>query len=255
MLEPMPITLGDFLYGYAEGCSINSDADRRMLWAMQCIRDLRGTNHLPADSGDLAQRLHRALQKRIDRQERQKHQPLPLFCSDLDLNEWLSTQRSYARAWHQCERGDWLLRIAARIRIEHRSIVRAACDCARTALRYVPEGEDRPRIAIETTEAWCDGDVTIGQVLSADVNAGTIDVYAADDAAYAAARAASAAVHTAVNAIGAPDAAADAAEAASAAYGVDYFKTLKHHADLVRSRIPCSAVRDVIRTKEHRRLP
>jgi len=244
MLEPMPITLGDFLYGYAEGCSINSDADRRMLWAMQCIRDLRGTNHLPADSGDLAQRLHRALQKRIDRQERQKHWPLPLF------PDWAQDYSSYARAWHHHQNGEQLLQIFADLDIGRSLVVRAACDCARTALRYVPKGEDRPRIAIETAEAWCEGRASIGQV-SAAGSAAADDARGANAAhAGAAAAAAAHAAHADVAAYAAANAAyyAAAAEAAEAA-------ARKQHADLVRSRIPWSVVRDEIRTKEHRRLP
>jgi len=34
--------------------------------------------------------------------------------------------------------------------------VKAACACARTALRFVPEGEERPRLAIVAAEAWAE---------------------------------------------------------------------------------------------------
>jgi hypothetical protein len=34
-------------------------------------------------------------------------------------------------------------------------------------LKYVPKGEDRPRIAIETAEAWTRGETTLKQVESA----------------------------------------------------------------------------------------
>jgi hypothetical protein len=65
---------------------------------------------------------------------------------------WLKTQESAAAAWE-------------------------ACDCARTTLPFVPVGEDRPRLAIETTERWM-----IGAAAAEEVRA---DAAAAADAAYA----------------------------------------------------------------------
>jgi hypothetical protein len=44
--------------------------------------------------------------------------------------------------------------------VDRSLVVLAACDCARTWLRHVPPGEDRPRLAIETAEAWCRGETT-----------------------------------------------------------------------------------------------
>ena len=58
-----------------------------------------------------------------------------------------------------------------------------------------PPGEDRPRLAIETAEAWCRGEVTIEEVRAAADAA-----YAAHAAGYAAAYAAdTAAYHTAAH--------------------------------------------------------
>lgn len=79
------------------------------------------------------------------------------------------------RWWDAYERGDRLLWYAAEVGADYTFIVRAACACARLALQYVPDGEDRPRIAIETAEAWCDGRVTIDEVRAAHAAA-----YAAD---------------------------------------------------------------------------
>jgi len=75
--------------------------------------------------------------------------------------------KSMRRVWDSCERGDWLLWLSAKLRIDRKLIVLAACDCARTALRFVPAGETRPREAIETAEAWCRGEATINQVRDA----------------------------------------------------------------------------------------
>ena len=69
-----------------------------------------------------------------------------------EAREW-ATNKSATQAWEQCERPDWLLWWAARTDVNNQqSIVLAACDCARTALQFVPKGEDRPRLAIEAAE-------------------------------------------------------------------------------------------------------
>ena len=77
---------------------------------------------------------------------------------------WLSTQTDAEQAWLTCERPDWMIWYAARRGVDRNVLVRIACDCARTALRFVPAGEDRPRIAIETTERWIAGEATIAEV-------------------------------------------------------------------------------------------
>jgi hypothetical protein len=74
----------------------------------------------------------------------------------------------------------------------HRLGVWCACACARETLKYVPKGEDRPRIAIETTEDWVRGKATKNQVkIASDASS----AYAASSAssAYAASYAADAA--------------------------------------------------------------
>ena len=97
--------------------------------------------------------------------------------------EWLG-DRNLAQTWAECERGDWLLWLAAKAGIDRKRLVMAACACARLALVHVRIGEERPRIAIETAEAWCRGEATIEQVREARKAAD-----AADAAAYAAAAA------------------------------------------------------------------
>jgi len=120
---------------------------------------------------------------------------------------WLeSTGLSGQAAWEACERADWMLWLASKCQIDRLVLVRAACACARTALAYVTKGEDRPRIAIETAERWCDGRATID-----DVRAHAAAAADAADAAHAAAADAADAAHAAAAA------AADAADAADAA--------------------------------------
>ena len=109
--------------------------------------------------------------------------------------EWLK-DRDLERMWEECERGDWLLWFAAEVGIDRKVIVRTACACAREALRFVPDGEIRPKTAIETAERWCNGEATIEQVRNASSAAAAADAAAyaaACDAAYAAYAAAAAA--------------------------------------------------------------
>jgi hypothetical protein len=175
--------------------------------------------------------------------------------------EWLNARRSPYHAWRACERGDWLLWIAARIGIDRRMLVLATCDCAELALVHVPEGETRPSEAIRVARAWVSGDesVSLEDVRSAFVayaaDAASAAAYAAASAAYAAdaadaayaASAASAAAYAASDAASAAYAAADAADAsdaASAAYAADARRdTLAKCAALVRARIPWSEVK------------
>jgi hypothetical protein len=91
--------------------------------------------------------------------------------------------------------------------VDRSLVVLAACDCARTALRYVPPGEDRPLLAIEA---------------AAHLRAAAAEAAYADYAAHAAARAV------------AGGAAAEAAVARPV--------THRRCADLVRGRIPWAAV-------------
>ena len=110
-------------------------------------------------------------------------------CSD--ARTWAKGQTDIAAAWATCDRGDWLLWIAARVitdPAERMLVVLAACDCAETALVHVPAGEDRPRKCIDTVRAWTRGEATIEQVREGR-SAAADAAYAADaaDAAYAAA--------------------------------------------------------------------
>ena len=147
-----------------------------------------------------------------------------------------------------------MLWIADRIGVDRKLVVRAECDCARTSLKFVPKGEKRPLIAIQTAERWCRGEATIEEVRSAAYAAYAADAASASAAyaAYAAAASASAAsaayaaYAAAASASAASDAYAAYAAAASASAASDAYaayaaaaraKALKQCADLVRKRI------------------
>ena len=104
--------------------------------------------------------------------------------------EWVGTKTAQ-EAWDTAERADWLLWLLAKT-AERKSVVRIACACARTALKYAKDDELRPLRAIEAAEAWCDGTVDIETVRNAATAAYTAAyAHAAHaHAAYAAAAAA-----------------------------------------------------------------
>ena len=68
--------------------------------------------------------------------------------------KWLG-KRTAQQAWDECERPDWLLWWIAKDKPDCKcDIVRLTCKIARTVLRYVPAGEESPRLAIEAAERW-----------------------------------------------------------------------------------------------------
>lgn len=150
---------------------------------------------------------------------------------------WFETQPDMETAWRDCQRGDWMLWLLGRLAVtkgDRKRMVPAVAGCARLPLKYVPDGENRPRVAIETYEAWGRGEATIEQVRAAVGGAYVVDAAAAAAyaayAAYAAAAAAAAAASAADVAYAAAVSAAAAAAAAAAARSV----TLARCADIVR---------------------
>jgi hypothetical protein len=115
--------------------------------------------------------------------------------------------RAPRRAWEECERADWLLWLAWTLLGDDPRVRLAACACARTALQYVPAGEERPLRAIETAEAYARGEAT------------EEERSVAESAAWSAARSA---------------AARSVAESAA----------LRDMAPLVRKHVPWEAIRD-----------
>ena len=126
-----------------------------------------------------------------------------------EARDWLATQSDPRAAWETCERPDWMIWYARRRDVDPKVFVRIACDCARTVLWLVPEGENRPRLAIEVAERRMRGEATIDEVRDAAYAAEA----AAADATYAAAYAAVYTAEAAAYAAYVVDAAAEAAAA------------------------------------------
>jgi hypothetical protein len=123
-----------------------------------------------------------------------------------DIVEWARPfGEDWERAWNECPRGDWLLAMAARARVDEKRIVLAAAACARQALEHVDPAESRPLRAIETAEAWANGSVSAEACRAL---ATELDRMSVDDPALACAFAAA---HAALASIDAPEHAAGAA--------------------------------------------
>ncbi len=147
-----------------------------------------------------------------------------------DARAW-AKGKDLKTVWNTCDRGDWLLWLCGRMAGKkgwptQKQVVLAACDCAETALKYVPEGDNRPKNAIRTARAGARGRATLAQVRDAR-HAAT--AYAAEAATIAAACAARAAAYAAY--------AAAYADARTSA------ETSKELAEIVRSRLSPKAVR------------
>lgn len=163
--------------------------------------------------------------------------------------EWVG-DKTLEEAWNICERADWMVWLCGKMIgnkgwPDTRQLVLATCSCAETALKYVPNGEERPRIAIETTRAWAQGKATINDARNAAAsavfvaNSASSTISAAADDVYAGYYAAAYAAYYAVYAaavsyayhavLAAADAARDHADATEARS-----KALKEMAEIVR---------------------
>ena len=148
-----------------------------------------------------------------------------LACEDARRKANESTAATFDEFWSSVGRSDWMFWLAARL-IDRKVLVRAACACARTTLKFVKPGEDRPRIAIETAEKW-----TVGQATIEDVSAA-----AAAASAYAAAASYAADVASSAAAFAAASYAADVASSAAAfASSAAAFAAASYAADVASS--------------------
>lgn len=173
--------------------------------------------------------------------------------------------------WNICPHGDWLIWIAARIRVDTRLVILAGCDCAETALQYIPGRETRPAQTIQVARAWCRGEATTSDLsnavdtaygAAADVTA--VHSAAAIEAAYAAAYIVEAAYTAAssVSSAAAVEAAAYAAGQATGATEQTAFATKDPEeafapweqsfidiAHIVRERIPWSIINKILKQR------
>ena len=71
--------------------------------------------------------------------------------------EWAKKYSTLQGAWKACERADHMLWYICKMEIGTRKErIHIICDCVATALKYVPKGEDRPRLAIKAARKYAD---------------------------------------------------------------------------------------------------
>ena len=153
-------------------------------------------------------------------------------CSD-GIEEAKQHKNFYA-AWRSCKRGDWLMWLVVELKMDHKKIVLAACDCAELSLHFA-EGTscyEPAKHCLEVARAWCRGEVTIEEVRKAAH---------ATRAAYSAACAAACTAYVAARAARAASRAAYAA--ARAAGDAAYYKTLSDCAQIVRKHFKYADVK------------
>ena len=168
---------------------------------------------------------------------------------------WLETQTDIKTAWLSCQRGDWMLWLAAKLNLPRPLVVLAACDCARIALQFVPSGELRPLKAIEAAEAWANNPIPENlklakkaAVAAAAAAASAASAFAAAaDAAATSAFAADAAAYATYSTRAAARAAARAATYVADAADAAHKQALAQHADLVRARIPLNLIEEALK--------
>ena len=168
--------------------------------------------------------------------------------------KWVG-DKDFKKAWDTCDRGDWLIWYIFRTEIGTlRDRIHLLCDCVEPVLKYVPKGEDRPRLAIEAARVYADNPteenreklraakhaafaaVNIVANAAAYLAANTA-MYVASAARYAAWNAANAASYAAWNAASyAAHAAGNIANAAASAANAARDTVLKTMADMIRKK-------------------
>lgn len=98
-------------------------------------------------------------------------------------------ERDLRAAWQECPRADWMLWLLGKMAGKEgwptrAQVAAAVCDCAETALKFVPAGEERPRRAISMARHYLRGEAALDEVRAA---AAAVDAADAAYAAYAAA--------------------------------------------------------------------
>jgi hypothetical protein len=130
---------------------------------------------------------------------------------------------SFEDAWNACARGDWMLWIAARLKVDYRILILAKSRCARTVIHLMED--ERSMNAVEVSELYGLGKASKEELMKADK--GAKDAYIASASASAsgytasasyAAAAASASSSDSFYSASAYDAAVAAFYSASAAY-------------------------------------
>ena len=103
-----------------------------------------------------------------------------------DAREWVATQKNYKEAWQNCERGDWMLWLAKRLKVDDRKLTLAKFKCA-NQVRHLMK-DQRSIDALDASEKYGNGEIGREELNAAADAAAAAAAYAADAAAAAAAK-------------------------------------------------------------------
>ena len=168
--------------------------------------------------------------------------------------------KTLAEAYLTCRRADWLLWMLVRQIGQpgwptHPQVVLLACACAERALKHVPAGEDRPRLAIEAARRWAAepneahsaaaraAADAAAEAAAARAAADAAAAWAATWAAWAATALAEASVEASVEAAEASAARAADAAASWAATAAAEASAARAAADAAEHRAMCATIR------------
>ena len=150
--------------------------------------------------------------------------------------EWIEENniQSLEEAWHTCGRGDWMLWMAKKLRINKRKLVLCGALCAHTVVEYMQD--PRSRNAVRVAFLWGRGKATDAQ-LKAAREAATYGGDWADYAARAAVRSADWTAYAGEAAACAADAAALAADWAADARKANQMRTASIAMELLTEEV------------------
>lgn len=79
-----------------------------------------------------------------------------------EVIEWLEEHPGYTSQdlWEKCERGDWMLGLCALMGLHPKSIISAAMDCTKRALKHIPKKEKRVDAVFDNLQLWLKGEIT-----------------------------------------------------------------------------------------------
>jgi hypothetical protein len=125
--------------------------------------------------------------------------------------EYYESKASFEEAWNDCEHSDWMLWIAAKLKINRRLLVKAAVLCANTVRHLMKD--KRSTDAIDACLRYAAGEIDKSELENYAAAARDV-AYAAGAAAYYSAEYAARAAYAAADSASASSAAARAASAA-----------------------------------------
>jgi hypothetical protein len=180
-----------------------------------------------------------------------------------EVGRWLDTHgRDVARAFEECRRADWLLRIAMTLGVDRRLIVLAAADCAGLAVKRTRQLDLRPARAVLAATKWATGECGPADAWAAGFGAShaaeeiAADAPLASEAALAAAAAAFACDPRADDSYYAQRAyAADAVDHAVRAYGLESNVGRQRCLDIARARITVTLLTSAVSRASSRPPP